>query len=153
MKHLSPLVVCERTGAWAVALRAALGDAACLVYETRNFDDCRAALEAAPQGMAAIEAAAVDLEEMLSTVIELSRHGAPVVVLAARQFLPHETLFREAGAVQVVYSRRQAPLAARLFLRRAALAIPPSRPLPVEIWEHLPWPDARRPDAKGRDAD
>ena len=49
------LIVCERTGRWAVALRRELADAGVRVWETRTLADCWSELAESPASFVVLE--------------------------------------------------------------------------------------------------
>jgi len=134
------LVVCEKSGVWAVALRAALADDASTVIETRSFTDCEAALQTT--GMAAIEALPDDRDDLLQLIVRLASHGVPVAVLTSASFRAWEPLLREAGALHVIYNRRQARSIARIFGRYQQQIESTPLSLEEQIKERMPWKSA-----------
>ena len=75
------LIVCERTGRWAVALRRELADAGVRVWETRTLAGCREELEQSPASFVALELTG-DLLALLRFMVRQS-HDFPAARLAA----------------------------------------------------------------------
>jgi hypothetical protein len=134
------LIVCERTGRWAVALRRELAEAGVRVWETRTLADCRDELIANPASFAVIELAA-NVGGLLRLLARQPRQfpAARVAVVADRSSADYETLLREAGAVHFLCSSRQAAVLARLACRHLAEVPPPQQSLAERIWTSLPW--------------
>ncbi len=66
------LIVCERTGRWAVALRRELAATGVRVWETRTLAGCREELEQSPASFVALEVAG-DLTGLLRFMVQQSR--------------------------------------------------------------------------------
>jgi hypothetical protein len=135
------LIVCERSGRWAVVLRRELGAGAVRVYETRNLTDCWAVLAEAPASFVIVELTAGGVAALLRQMARLGREFplARVAVVAARSLAGYEWLMREAGAVHFTCSPRQLGPLARLATGHLAQAPAPRRSLTQQIWAGLPW--------------
>ncbi len=135
------LIVCERTGAWAVALRRELAEAGVRVWETRTLDYCWSELAESPASVVVLELAAGNVSETLHRLVRLRREfpGARLAVAAERRLARFEPLLREAGAVGFASSPRQVGALARLACRRLAQVPPPSQSLTERVWANLPW--------------
>lgn len=136
------LIVCERTGRWAVALRRELADAGVRVWETRTLADLRDELVENPASFAVVELGS-NVAGLLRLLASQPRRfpGVRVAVVADRERAEYELLIREAGAVHFVTSPRQAGLLARLACRHLAEAPAPQQTLAERIWSGLPWGD------------
>jgi len=136
------LIICERTGTWAAALRRALADRVKL-RETRSLEACESELSTAPQSILALELNATNVERVLDLLARLAWQApqARAIVLADRRWRAYEWLLREAGAVHVVTSRRDLGSVADLVAAHVARL--PVRPASVtqRIWDALPWGD------------
>jgi hypothetical protein len=138
------LIVCERSGHWAVALRRELAEAGVRVWETRTLADCRNQLTESPASFVVLE-----LAGELSTLLRFMRRqprefpAARLAVATEDSRAGHEWLMREAGAVHFLCSPRQARLLARLACRHLAQVPPPSQSLSERIWSNLPWAENR----------
>jgi hypothetical protein len=139
----SSLIMCERRGTWAVAVRRHL-PLELRLRETRSAADCLAELAAAPASLVALELTRARPEVALSLVreIDLAFPLARSVVMADRGLESWEWLVREAGAVHFTTSPRDAAALARLASRHAARAPVPKLSFAALIWESLHWPDA-----------
>ncbi len=135
------LVVAERTGTWAVALRQASALTDTRVYETRSLAECWQMLPGYPSSFLVLEATPVSIDGVLDYLARIKRQYplARAAVVADPSLSGHEWLIREAGAVHFLTSRRGAgPLA--LVARRHLSQIPePRHGLAERIWAELPW--------------
>ena len=134
------LIVCERSGRWAVALRRELTDAGVRVWETRTADDCFGELGQSPASFVVWELRS-DVAGLLGCLARRRREfpEVRVAVVADRRLADYEWLVREAGAVHFLCSpRRVAPLA-RLACRHLAQVPPLPQELTERIWASLPW--------------
>ena len=134
------LIVCERTGRWAVALRRELAEPGVRVWETRTLADCRDELIANPASFAAIELGA-NVAGLLRLLAMQQRQlpAARLAVVANRSQAGYEWLMREAGAVHFLCSPREVAVLARLACRHLAEVPPPQQSLAERIWASLPW--------------
>jgi len=158
------LILCERTGRWAAALRRELEAqqrkrASCAeppagisdktyvsplpprVEETRSLARAFRALAEAPASFLIVELSRANVDALLGRMAELARWFplARLAVLSDRRLAGYGWLMREAGAVWHTCSpRRLAPLAA--LARRHLVSGPrPRRTLREQIWAGLPW--------------
>jgi hypothetical protein len=134
------LIVCERTGRWAVALRRELAGAGIRVWETRTLDDGWTELAQSPASFMVAELGH-NVARLLSRMGRLPREfpAARLAVVADRSLASYERLMREAGAVHFVGSLRQVGPLARLACRHLAQVPPPQQSLTERIWASLPW--------------
>ncbi|MCU0871561.1 MAG: hypothetical protein MUE50_04385 [Pirellulaceae bacterium] len=135
------LVVCERTGTWAAAMRRALGllSGPC---ETRSWAACLREVQARPAALVALEIAPENAEAACGRVAYVTQRfpRVRVVLLADRNLRPFQWLLREAGAVDILFSLGDLP---RLqpILRRFGEQMPSSRlGFRDQVWSRLPWP-------------
>lgn len=137
------VIVCERSGKWAAALRRTLARDVS-VRETRSLTECVAELQTAPTSFLVVEVTATNLPaafELLARVNAEFR-WARVAVVAERALAECEWGLREAGAIHFATSPRKAAELARLAERHAALAPGAKRSLAAQVWDSLPWPEA-----------
>jgi hypothetical protein len=158
------LILCERSGRWAAALRRELerqqrrrasgaeapegvSDEKCAspwpprIEETRSLAHAFRALAEAPASFLIVEITRANVDALLGHMAELDRWFplARLAVLGDRRLAGYGWLMREAGAVWHTCSpRRLAPLAA-LARRHLASAPSPRRGLREQIWAGLPW--------------
>jgi hypothetical protein len=143
---LARIVVCEKTGRWAVALRRELAAPPVRVYETRSLAECRSELEQSPASFMALEvsdANAVQLGEW----IERANREFPLarfVVLGSREARPWEWQMREAGAIAAAFSSRQLGPIARLARRRLASVPEEELSFRDQVERRLPWANVGR---------
>ncbi len=145
------LVVCERSGCWAIALRRELADAGVRVWETRTLADCFEELAESPASFAVVELAG-DAAGLLGYLARQAREfpRARLAVVADRRFTGYEGLMREAGAVCFLCSRRRIGRLAQLACRHLAQVPPPQQNLTERIWASLPWGPGRGKGEGGR---
>jgi hypothetical protein len=162
------LIVCERNGRWAVALRRELTASGVRVWETRTLAGCREELEQSPASFVVLEVAG-DLPGLLRFLVRQSqdfpaarlaavaakgergerreergeKQGAPLPSPLSPLPSPLPWLLREAGAVHFVDSLRQVGPLARLACRHLAQVPPPQQSLTERIWANLPWGEGR----------
>jgi hypothetical protein len=144
------VIVCERTGRWAVALRRELADAGVRVYETRTLADCWQLLAEAPASFAVIELTLAGAEALLCGWTQHGREfpSARMAVVADRSLAGCHWAMREAGAVHFTCSPRGLSPLARLICRHLAQAPAPPQSLPQRIWAGLPWKAAARTEGE-----
>lgn len=136
------LIVCERSGSWALALRREL-TAGFRIRPTRSLAETWETLEQAPASFLVLELTAGLAEALLARLLRLDREYplARAAVVADRGLSAYEWLLRQAGAVHFACSpRRLAPLAA-VARRHLAAAPQPDRDAVERIWSGLPWGD------------
>jgi hypothetical protein len=134
------LIVCERTGRWAVALRRELAEAGIRVWETRTLADCWTELAESPVSLVVLELGG-DTTGLLGRMARQGREfpQARLAVVADRSLAEYEWLMREAGAVHFACSPRQVGTLAQLACRHLAQVPPPQQSLTERIWASLPW--------------
>jgi hypothetical protein len=137
------MIVCERRGTWATALRRHLPREIRLC-ETRSLAECFGELVAAPASLVAVELSQSNLEPALDLVAEVGRRFpfAAVVVVAPRGWEAYEWLLREAGAVHFTTSPRDGAALARLAVRHVARVPLTGTTFSARIWDSLPGPEA-----------
>lgn len=146
------VIVCERSGLWATAMRRALLLSSELC-ETRSWAACKREIQTRSAALVALEVSPENAEAACGRLIRLAHQFPRVraVLLADRKLRHVEWLLREAGALDVVYAfsdlprlrtvlarfREQAPctppgfrdaVQARLPWRQHATNVPPGRP-------------------------
>lgn len=142
------LIVCERTGRWAIALRRELGEAGVPVSEARSLADCWDALAEAPGSFAIVELSVANADSLLGRLARLE-HDFPlarIAVVAERGLAAYEWLMREAGAVHFTCSPRRLGRLAQLACRHLAVSPAPPQSLGGRLWEALPW---KREEGRG----
>jgi hypothetical protein len=136
------LIVCERTGRWAVALRRELAGMGIRVWETRLLDDAWSELAQSPASFLVLELEnAHALEPLLHGLMQSARSfpRARVAIAAERSMAAYEWLLREAWAVHFIDSTRQMGPLATLACRHLAQVPPPQQSISERIWAALPW--------------
>lgn len=139
------VIVCEKTGQWAVALRRWLAPLGHRVYETRSWAACWDELARSPASLLALELLPQNDETLLKRLVELTRcfPQARALVVGERGLERYEWAVREAGATHVVFGPQRLSAAARLIARHLALAPQPQLTLRETVWRRLPWSGRR----------
>ena len=139
------VIVCEKTGRWAVALRRLLSPAGHRVYETRSWAECWDELARSPASLLALELTPHNDEALLKRLFDLTRRfpQARAIVVGERELEHYEWAVREAGATHAVFASRRLAAAARLIERHLAFAPQPLLTLHETIWRRLPWSGRR----------
>jgi hypothetical protein len=134
-------LLCEKTSRWAVALRRALGERGRWLVETRSLPQCGRELRIFPASLVAVEIGEGNLEAALLAMARWSRRfpAANLIALIDTSLTAAEPLIREAGAIRVLASTRDAAAVAELFGRHAALIPADDGPLEQSILAALPW--------------
>lgn len=135
-----PLIICEKSGRWALVLRSALQGSVRLV-ETRAVTQCEESLRAVPTSLVALAITGQNLSAALDFLSRTSKHfpAARLIALLEPESESAEPLLREAGVADVFHSLQQAPAIARLALRHAAQVPAEDRPLRELVAARLPW--------------
>ena len=135
------LIVCERSGQWAVALRRELARGDVRVHETRGLAECWQMLARCPSSFVVAELTDANVEALLDRLASRRRLFplVRVAVVSDRPQAAYEPLAREAGAVHFAASLREAGPVARLACRHLDQAARPRRSLTESIWAELPW--------------
>ena len=135
------LVVCERTGRWAVALRRELAGVGLRVWETRSMVDCGTLLVESPASFVVLELSVSKIEETLDFI----RHWQAefplfrFAMVADRDLATYKWLMLEAGAVDCICSVRKIGALAQTACRHLAQVPPLPQSLTERIWANLPW--------------
>jgi hypothetical protein len=145
-----PLIVMERSGDWAAALRLWLEPLDVRLFETRMMEECWHRLVEQPTALAALELTADNVRPMLALLLRLEDELPEVraIVVAERQLAAYGDLVREAGAIHFVVSPRSLGDVAELVRRRIG-QLAASAPLGVsdlddpraKILADLTWSD------------
>jgi hypothetical protein len=135
------VILCEKSGRWAVAFRRALAEQGELILQTRSLAEAVRQLTASPASIVAVEATAGNLEAVLAEVPQWLRRfpHCRVVGLLGTEVQAAETLLREAGAVAVLTATRDAPSATGVIRRHLESAPQSELPLEQAIERSLPW--------------
>lgn len=121
----APLIVCERTGDWAMHLRRALAQHKVPLREVRSLLECDEQLLESPESCLFLaldvgrQADVVDFVAAWSDRFPRCR----IVIGAPRDQAGYEPLFREAGAVHFVTSPRDLAATATIIERHLARAL------------------------------
>lgn len=135
------LILWERTSRWAVAWRRALRGKL-RVIETRTGRDCEQELANYSASIVGVEILPERAAEIAAQLVAWRERHPECLLLAlgGPALAPWDLCLREAGAFDVLQSRRQVPRLAPLLLRHAG-RFPQSPPAwKLALWEKLPWP-------------
>lgn len=138
------LLVCERDGYWATALRLAGPPISLRIYELRNLIDCRRELEQSPASLVVVEATRTSIEGVWYLLQETQRSypQARIVVVGGADVTTWHDLLREAGAVLVVDSPRRLDRVLRLAQRHTERLPRAEMSLRDQVWSRLPWAES-----------
>ena len=145
-----PLIVMERSGDWAAALRLWLEPLEVRLFETRMMDECWHRLVEQPAALAALELTADNVRPLLAMLLRLDDELPEVraIVMAERRLATYGELVREAGAIHFVVSPRSLGDVAELARRRigqldasAPLGLSDLEDPRARIVADLPWSD------------
>lgn len=152
MSPAARLIVCERSGRWASALRRTAGEPAFAIRETRNWDDAWTELEAAPASLVVRELAPPQLDrfdrlerladDCLQTARERPRCRLVFVGdVAGRPDASGEVerLLREWGAVLIVRTERELDRVVRIARRHLGSGPVAERGWRESLFDRLPW--------------
>jgi hypothetical protein len=142
---VQPLIVLERDGHWAAALRRELDSAGvrATLIENRSWDEVWNALGEFPTALVAAELTEATAERLLAVLARIERRHpqAAMFVVADRRLAAYRDLLREAGALHFITSPRRLFEIGEIVSRRAARfqsAVGSAAPL-EEIRANLPW--------------
>jgi len=135
------LVVCERTGRWAAALRRELSGAGLRVWETRIMSDCSELLAESPASFAIVELNERKIKETWGFISNWQAEFPlfRFAVVADRDLASYKWLMQEAGAADFICSVRKIGALARTACRHLAQVPPLPQSLTERIWANLPW--------------
>jgi hypothetical protein len=141
------LIICEKSGHWAAALRRAAGSRGLPIGEVRSPEQAQRELAQRPASIVAIEVSAATLAKTLSQAVawRIRYPAAQFLLLAEPELAAIEPELREGGALHVVYSTRDLAATVRLIRRHLARAPRPQLSLEESIWAALPWSGAATP--------
>ncbi len=142
------LVVCERTGHWAVALRrelARLKKPGVRIHETRSVNECWRLMDDYRASFVVVEVTPSNVQALLDRLAELEWDfpSARVAVVVGRAFRFSEPILREAGAIHFVDSPRQLKPLGEIACRHLDRIPKPKLGLVEQIWADLPWKEVR----------
>ncbi len=147
------VIVCERTGRWAAALRSVSVSRANRIHETRSLPECWEVLAGAPASLVVVELTPANLANLLTRLQRLNRDYplARAVVVTDRRLADgarsteHDRsaswrwLAYEAGAIHFTCSPREMPVVADIARRHLAQAPHGKKNVVEAIWDRLPW--------------
>jgi DNA-binding NtrC family response regulator len=135
------LILSEKTGRWAAALRLALDGGGPQIVETRSLAACEQALAQSPASLVAVEASPLHLEPTIEFIRRMQDRFSQcaVVALMATETVPAAPLLQEAGAIDALTSILEAPRLARLAQRQLALVPPEETTLRDLTARRMPW--------------
>ena len=135
------LIICEKSGRWAVAMRRALADRGERTAEARSLVGCARLLHLHPTSIVAIEVTAANLDAVLAAVANWRQRWphSRFMAVVEPELVAAEVTLREAGVVAMLRATREAPAAARLVERHFAAAPADDLPLEQAILSSLPW--------------
>jgi len=143
------LIVCEKAPRWSVALRHVLRGLPPQIIETRSLTSSMSALATAPASFVVLDVREKNLANALEWLDQAGQRFplARVAVTITPEMASTEVLFREAGAIDVLFSTQQAASVAHQAQRR--LTQIPAEQLNLRQWlaERMPWPAYAAPQS------
>ena len=135
------LVVCERTGRWAVALRRELAGVGLRVWESRSMADSGTLLGESPASFVVLELSVSKIEETLDFIRNWQAEFPlfRFAMVADRDLATYKWFMHEAGAVDFICSVRRIGALAQTACRHLAQVPPLPQSLTERIWANLPW--------------
>lgn len=135
------IIVCEKSGQWATALRRVLARDDCRLVETRSLAECWQELARGPAAVVVLEVTPANWQAVVARLSALTRRASrtTVVVVGTRDMRPCEPAVREAGAVWLAFSPQQLTAGGPLIQRRLQQATPVATGVKAAIWNRLPW--------------
>ena len=138
---LARLIVCERTGRWAIALSRELRGCRTRAYQTRSLAECWDMLGEYRASFLVIEVTRSNLDVLLSRLPEIERRfpAARVAAVGNRAMAACEFLLREAGTIHFTTSERLLQAFAVAGQNHLKHVPKPRLSLVETIWDTLPW--------------
>ena len=134
------LILYEKTGAWAAALRA-IAPPKTAIVETRSLPAAGAALGQAGASVLALQVTADNMTSIVDFWLKTAARypSARMVGLADAGNAAGETVLREAGAIDVIGSVLDLPRLSRLADRQAAVTPRPAASITDWTSARMPW--------------
>lgn len=143
------IIVCEKTGRWAAALRCMPQLASVSICEVRMLNECSARLRESPASVLVIETVGDRVTDLCRWLAEQTDRFADMrcVIVVSSPDRPAEAVLRTAGAHHVVGNVVELNRLAHWITRHIAQA--PSHRASVRqwTWARLPWATLRSRDA------
>ncbi len=137
------VILCERTGTWATAVRRYLRDDVA-VSQVGSLAECREQANGLPACLLVVELTAQNLAELLGLIDEVA--GGPpsarLLVLARDELIELAPLLREAGATHVFDSPRRLEGLRPIVMNHFRATQSRQTDVFQRIWDTLPWNDA-----------
>lgn len=139
------LIFCERSGAWAVAMRRELGSQVITQRETRSLAECQEALAEFPESLAVVELTRVNLVPALDWLAALPTAfpRARAIAVSERGMEQYEFIAREFGCLAHAASPRALAPVAALIGRYFEQLPRPAMSWREQVRARLPWPDSQ----------
>ena len=111
------------------------------MHETRTLEDCWRLLDDSPASLLILELTKSNAGALLERLVDLTDHwlAARAVICGERHLRQYEWIFREAGAVEALFSPRRIDQAASLVERHLSLAPQEELTFRESISRRLPW--------------
>jgi hypothetical protein len=138
------LIVLERDGHWATALRLAISEPAVRLVEVRSWDECWRRLQEHPSALVAVELTDANIDAVVAALGRIERkfpQAAPLI-FAERKLAPYRGVLCEAGALHFVTSPRELGGVNEILCRRSHFSVTDASNGLDEIVAELPWRDA-----------
>ena len=111
------------------------------MHESRTLEDCWRLLDESPASLLILELTKANAGALLERLVDLTDHrpSARAVICGERHLRQYEWIFREAGAVEALFSPRRIDRAASLVERHLSLAPQEELTFRESVWRRLPW--------------
>lgn len=139
------LIIAERFGGWATAIRIELAETGVRLWEVGPRPKVPSLLAGAPASFLILELTVKNPPRLLDMLAQIQRDWSDTraAVVADRSLAQWERLMREAGAVHFLVSPRKLAPLVKLACRHLAAAPTLRQTLSERIWSSLPWGEAK----------
>jgi len=116
------------------------------IVEIREWDGLRSALERSPSSLVCVDVSAVAVTLWLDRwpLLASDFPKARVVALASREDRLEESIWRDAGVIEVIRGHDDIVCLATLHARQAARYPAPAASWRATMFERLPWPEENK---------
>ncbi|MGW8257607.1 MAG: hypothetical protein ACWGMZ_08990 [Thermoguttaceae bacterium] len=140
-KKTARLLVSERKGRWAAALRRELSETGVRVWETGTYADCGTQLAQSTASFLVLELNETKIRELLHYILAWQQEfpAFRFAVVSDHALQDYHWFMREIGAADFVSRQAKIGALAETICRHLALAPRLSQSLTERIWTNLPW--------------
>lgn len=140
------VIVCEKTGSWATALRNLLPSAQISLCETRTLEECAARLRESPASLVVVELTAENCPGVCRWLTRQAEQfvGMRAVAVVTGDMRDADAVVRSAGAHHVVDSMARLEKLTRWIVRHIQQAPHSKSSVRQWTWSRMPWPPRGR---------